>query len=141
VACRVKSKATRKGTIMSEDEENAIDWDELASLGDEVLEEYTYNPANYGQRGSAFNPQFDLGILLSDSEDLMEVALELNETTSLVIALKKLGWEVETPIEDAIIKFYWASEGDPPMECSSFVEKDGIMLNAAGEVLDPDDDE
>lgn len=120
------------------DDNDAIDWDELSSIEDEVLEEYANNPAYYGQRGSAFNPEFDLSDLLSDCEDLMEVALELNETNSLVIALKQLGWESEYPIQNAIIKFYWAGEGDPPPECSSWVEKDGVMLNAAGEVLEID---
>lgn len=123
------------------DDENANLWEELSSIEDGVMEEFANDPKNYGKRGSAFNPQLHIGCMLEDSDDLVTLGIELAEMQSLVLILKTMGWELDGPLVDGMVLTYWEGEGDPPTECSSYVEKDGVLQNVNGEVFDEDDEE
>ncbi len=123
------------------DDENANLWEQLSDIEDGVLDEFANDPKNYGKRGSAFNPQVAVDAWLSDCEDMMACVIELTEITNFICVLKSIGWELDEPPVDGIVSTYWTGDGAPPPECSSYVEKDGILQDVNGNVFEDDDDE
>lgn len=122
-------------------DENANLWEELSSIEDGVMEEFANDPKNYGKRGSAYNPSVHVICQLDDIDDLVSVGVELAEIQQIVLILKAMGWELDGPSMDGVINTYWNGEGEAPPEFSSYIEKDGVLQNVLGEVLDDDDEE
>ena len=123
------------------DEENANLWEELSNIEDGILEEFANDPKNFGKRGSAFNPSVHINCHLEDGDDMISAAVELSECAAMVLMLKQIGWELDGPLIDGIVNTYWDGEGEPPTDCSSYVEKDGVLKDVNGEVFEDDDDE